>query len=487
MLKKFMALFCAAMLLAMPVMGEMPEPEFYETNMIIGESSDRFGQEITLYYSTADGTSITPVRRTVMISAGESIVQRALSELMISPNSSDLLPVVPGDTRITDVEECGGFVTVNLALDASSPQNGEDLLRINSAVCNTLTALEGVENVNVLINSRQESVCGLPMGVMGESDNSITVNMARYQAESERLDGVEGQLVSRVAALYFPSVNGQLMLPELREITFSGADYAGALLDALVDGSLVGGISASYLTVAVDELPEAGEVYVNSRGLRVLDISISDALRDYLILQGVADWQMAASLTLTMCSFIPELDGIRVNINGEVMREINIKGSVRQLDDGLITRDMFEMYVGGIGKLYFPTEDGKLTEVRRAMSSRRAASAYSLLLQLISGPSAADTGAVACMPEGIAADDVLGVAIEYGVATVNMSYDFYRLCQNIDESEERLLVYSVVNTLCTLRNVEAVSILIEGEKVDTLANSIYLKTELMPNPGFISE
>ena len=72
-----------------------------------------------------------------------------------------------------------------------------------------------------------------------------------------------------------------------------------------------------------------------------------------------------------------------------------------------------------------------------------------------------------------------------GTATLNMTSDFYRLCQLMTEEEERLLVYSIVNTLCTLPSVSAVRITIEGEIIESLAGSIYLTGGLLPNPGII--
>ena len=55
----------------------------------------------------------------------------------------------------------------------------------------------------------------------------------------------------------------------------------------------------------------------------------------------------------------------------------------------------------------------------------------------------------------------------------------------LDEAEERVLVYAIVNTLCALPDVSEVAILIEGERVETLSNGIYLKTALMENPGMV--
>ena len=89
------------------------------------------------------------------------------------------------------------------------------------------------------------------------------------------------------------------------------------------------------------------------------------------------------------------------------------------------------------------------------------------------------------MPAGITANDIRGISVSDGTATLNMTADFYRLCQLMNEEEERLLVYSIVNTLCELPDIYSVKLLVEGEQIETLAGSIYLSGELLPNPGII--
>ena len=55
----------------------------------------------------------------------------------------------------------------------------------------------------------------------------------------------------------------------------------------------------------------------------------------------------------------------------------------------------------------------------------------------------------------------------------------------MDYVAERNLVYSIVNTLTELSNVNRVRFFFEGRSAGELANSIYLNTTLLPNPGLI--
>ncbi len=488
MIQRIATAVLALLLTALPALAELPEPASEPTDMILGETRGVRRTEAVIYYKALDGTELTAVRRTLEVPEGETVVQAALEELLSPRGTSNVVSVAPGDAEILGIETARGFVTVNLSVDIASIQSDQELLMMIAAISNTLLSLSGVTGVNVLIDSRQESAFGLPTGVTTASEGDVTVLAAQYQVEEERFLGTEESAVelTRTVALYFPSVNGQWVLPELRRVSFQDADYAAQLLDELIAGSSGGSAYASFLSGGVSVLAAEPQLYVTSAGERVLDVYLTGALRDFLILQGISEWQMAAAIALTMTTFIPELDAVSIYIDGTALTQLNVRGNLRSFSDGLLRRADFAPYIGGVAPIYFSDGQGGLIKVERAMSARRAQSAYSLILQLISGPSSSETGAHAVMPLGATADDLLGVSIADGVAAVNFSANFYRLCQTLDAADERTLVYAIVNTLCEMPDVNAVSILIEGERVETLANDIYLKSDLMPNPGMVN-
>ncbi len=487
MLKRVRLIAIALFMIALPALAELPLPPDQPTDMILGEARGAYRTDAVIYYKTLDGTGLSAVRRTLEVPEGETAVRIALEELLSPKGVTNVISVAPGDAQIIGIESACGLVTVNLSIDAASLQSEQELLLMTTAISNTLRSIAGVEAVTVLIGSRQESMFDLPMGVATSSEGDLTVLAAQYQAEKERfLDAEEATAeLSRTVALYFPSINGQWVLPELRRVAFADADYAAHLLDELIAGSTSGGAYASFLSSGVGVMTTQPQIYVSSGGERVLDVYLTGALRDYFILQGISEWQMAAAITLTMTTFIPKLDAVSIYIDGAAMTKLNVRGNIHTFSDGLLRRNLFSAYVGGIAPIYFSDGQGGLVKVERAMSARRAQSAYSLVLQLISGPSSSEAGASAVMPLGVTADDLLGVSIEDGVAVVNLSANFYRLCQALNVTGERTLVYSIVNTLCEMPDVSAVTILIEGARVDTLANEIYLKTNLIPNPGMV--
>ena len=87
---------------------------------------------------------------------------------------------------------------------------------------------------------------------------------------------------------------------------------------------------------------------------------------------------------------------------------------------------------------------------------------------------------------GIAGTDLLGVSVDAGVATVNLSALFYWACQELDGSTEAAIVYSMVNTLCGLPRIREVRFLVEGYVTESLGGNLYMKGTLFPNPGLIA-
>ena len=118
------------------------------------------------------------------------------------------------------------------------------------------------------------------------------------------------------------------------------------------------------------------------------------------------------------------------------------------------------------------------------MSRSAAVSPKRILAEMISVGDPGD-GLSSVFPVGIQPEDILGVEVSSGVAVVNLSGGFYSRCQMLDSSAERRLVYAVIHVLTQLDGIRAVRFLVEGMGVDTLVQSIYLRTALLPDPGIV--
>ncbi|MBO4298397.1 MAG: GerMN domain-containing protein, partial [Clostridia bacterium] len=155
------------------------------------------------------------------------------------------------------------------------------------------------------------------------------------------------------------------------------------------------------------------------------------------------------------------------------------------VEGGVLTRDLFERTMGQLATIYMTSSDGSLRRLGRAMAAEDAVSPRMVLEKLFADPAAWDEGVVRVIPDGLSVDDLLGVRVADGLATLNFSAAFYAGCQRLTAQQERNLVYALVNTLTERGDVTAVRFQFEGETVPVLVHSISLYGPLVRNPGLI--
>jgi len=451
--------------------------------MILGETLSNSFSEITLYFSSQDGTSFTTVTRSVLRESGQSLPEAAMAALLDYSDNRGIRTI--GDIKLISCEYACGTVTVNLSIDARNVQNPQDLLALEVSIANTLLGINGVRGANVLIGNVSESFCQLPLGVQTEQIVSVTASYAQLQVERERVSQADAEPVTRQALLYFPTVTGDWLVPELREISSRPDGFVTALIDALKAGPQRETCAVPSIPEGVALLEEAPTIQTLQNGERILELNFSSTLANYLAFSGLEVWKLAGSLSLTMCSFLPELDAVRIMVNGDPITMCERGKTLMRFPEGLIHRRDFSGCIGSTATLFLVDEGGSLQPVQRAVSMRSALSPRSLLVELINYNRTGGGPLRFPLPEGIYPEDLLGVQTSGGIARINLSGNFYRCCQSLGPLEERSLVYAMVNTLCQLGGIRGVRFYVEGRAADTLAGGIYLKSVLLPNPGIV--
>lgn len=124
-------------------------------------------------------------------------------------------------------------------------------------------------------------------------------------------------------------------------------------------------------------------------------------------------------------------------------------------------------------QLYFATKDGmNLVVEERAVRGDRVTAAVE---ELIRGPRSEELSST--IPNGAA---LLSIKVEKGLCTVNFNENLVKNHWG-GSTGELLTVYSIVNTLCQFPGIERVQLLIEGQKVETLAGHLMLDESLKPD------
>ena len=464
----------------------LPEPAQEDQDMILGERRSGRTVDVTLYFPASDGAGFSTVTRSIRAEQGEELLEAAVTALLSAHPGNESMSLSNGDTRLLSCEYACETATVNLSIDARSAQNPQELLALETAIGNTLLGIDGVKGVNVLIGGQSEGFWQLPLGVQTETVSSVTASYAQLQAERDRLRQADAMPVSRKVLVYFPTSDSSWLVPELRDAVFHTSDFAGALVALLQSGPLDGTCAIPSIPEGVELLDEHPEISTLPGGERVLSLNFSAALANYLAFSGLEVWELAGSIVLTACSFLPEIDAVRIMVNGDPITICEMGDGIVSFPEGLMRRSDFASRVGSVASLYLVNQNDRLQLVRRAVSTRSAYSPRSLITKLFSY--AGGGGAVVRLPvpRSLYPEDLLGISVSGGIARVNLSAGFYRACQSLSPEDERNLVYAMVNTLCQLEDIRAVRFYVEGLAADTLAGSIYLKSPLMPNPGIVA-
>ena len=467
-----------------PLEISLPVPSDEPENMILGESVSGAMTEVALYQAAPDFSGFSTVTQSLRTEVGESLPEAAARALLVM--GSGLGSMAASDVKLLGFEYACGTATANLSIDARNVTSPQALLAMEAAIGNTLLGIDGVRGVNVLVGGVSEGCCQLPLGVQTQPIQSVTAAYAQTQAESDRLSQPDAAPVQRQALLYFPTDSGEWLVPELRGVSAGAEGFEAALIEALKSGPRDEACAVASIPEGAELMEGGPQIETLGTGERVLSLNFSSTLANYMAFSGLEVWELAGSVTLTMCSFLPELDAVRIMVNGEPITMCAIGDVILQLPDGLMRRGDFAGRVGSVATLVLLDSGDQLTRVERPVSTRSALSAKSLLTELFSFTGIEGDLYRLPVSQPLSTEDVLGVQVVGGVARVNLSANFYRSCQSLSPRAERDLVYAMVNTLCELGGIRAVRFYIEGRAADTLAGSIYLRSALMPNPGLIA-
>ena len=441
-----------------------------QDEQILGDNSMVQTREVTLYYFSQNESEPGSVTRRVSVKQNDNLIETVLLEL------SHL-----GTYDFISVECSCGIVTVDLSVETAANLSRAEIYRLCVSVANTLLGLEEVEAVNILIGGQSCTVYNLPQGVFTEQITNVSVAYAQIQAESE-LYSEQGGSISRHVMFYFPAKSGDWFLPEVKTVSFDANNVLNEVFNALMDGPQTRACCYSPIPVGVDYLPDLPTVDVSDTGERIITLNFSSALYDYLAFAGIDSEQLYGSVALTLLSFYPETAAVQIQVGG-----VPVVDTVDGFANGLIYRSDYTAMIGSSACLFCANAQNKLTSVEQPMSQATSVSAINLLREMISMNVSDNENLHSVFPDGIVPEDILGISLDGRVATVNLSAAFYAHCQNLSNEEEHLLIYAMVNALCELEQIGAVSFRVEGTLFESLSGEIYMKSSLLPDPGLISD
>lgn len=503
-----LALLCLALSLSLCACNGQTTPETpvvtlppAEVSFVapVGDAALEYTEEVTLFLPRHDGLRLVEEKAQINFSPVRPYAESVVRALLAYTGNEEAR-AVGGDVKLTlygtsPVEVSRNVVTVNLGASALQLDR-KDFYVACQSITNTLVHLQSIQHVNILVAGK---AIGLDIGntlPMGSLTENPSQDLSAVYAQLLSRRPSEGETVydkafSADVTLYFPLASAQGMVAENRTISFSNLSFPDMVVTILRQ------LAAGPEDAAIDspELPLLGELLTStptlveeSTGGQTLKLSFAHNLDDMLEAYGLSRQQSMASLCYTLCTFFPNLSGLRVTVDGAAVDPLLLTEDTSTSDQkgDPFLRASFEDLLYDYVTLYLADESQtSLCRIQRPIPCYQSTSPRVLLKQLSLGPQPSDSvqGLTGLMAEGSITDTtLLGLSLVDGALLVNFSPAFAEIGQGLSETAERLLAYGLVNTLCVDRHVSSVCFFQSGAQFDGFGSPLYWRGVFYPLP-----
>lgn len=464
----------------------------------IGDAALEYKDTATLYLPSRDGISLVSLETELSFSLVRPVPETIIRALIAHGGNRDATPL-GGNVRLSlyganPVEISRNVATVNLSASALQLDR-EELYIVCQAIANTLTELDEISYVNVLVVDKPVGLDisnTLPMGAL-ESNFAQDLGAVYEQLLSRRVTTEQAAsstpLLANIA-LYFPLLNSDGLICEERTLSFENQhmpDMVVAILRELASGPADSSIVSTELPLLADLLISPPKVIQNHpAGGQIISLDFTHNLDDMLDAYGVTRKQCTASLCYTLSSFFPNVSGIILSINGTAINEMMLtdESATRLTEDHVFLRSAFASLIYDYCTIYFVDEETQMpTPSRRAIPYHQCTNPRVLLCELAKGPLPGDSRpelAPVMEKNAITDTTILGFAIKDKTLLTNFAPSFAKLGTDLTGAEERLLAYSLVNTLCMNEQVQAVCFYQSGSQFESFSGEIYWSGLFLP-------
>ena len=254
-----------------------------------------------------------------------------------------------------------------------------------------------------------------------------------------------------------------------------------AILRELAAGPSASDIQSPPLPLLADLLTSDPVLQnTDESGGSIISLDFAHNLVEMLDAYGITIRQSMASLCNTLSTFFPNVAGIRVSVNG-----VPVVVSTAKANDILLREDFSDLLFD-YATLYFASQDQKaLVPSDRPIPYRHTSNPRMLLMELSKGPTELDSepNLLPVIHGAPLSDtDMLGFSLSDDTLLVNFSPSFSSVDKSVSGSDERLLAYSLVNTLCLNERIKSVCFFRSGSQFDGPSGEIYWPGLFYPLP-----
>ena len=441
-----------------------------------------------LYFINQEGTALVPVSRKETVSGAQTNLRAALDALLQGPSEDEkeaFWPDIEGVHASAGLRVSGRFAEVDLP-SRYRLLPPETLYVVRQAVAETVCAA-GADSVSVLVGGREEGLdlaATLPAGVFTRvSGMELASRYALFEDEKRG-----GEPFVRMAVIYLPSADGQLLFPVLRNVSCASATPVECLYALLAEMGRTD--SRSEETAAIpaplsylEEMPDV--VRTGDGAYRIIRLHFADSLTGALSAAGCPLPIYLAAMTETLMGFVPGVDGLQITIGRRVLTELSFEaqGKSARFADGVLTRSSLPDLLGAYQTVYVPDgESGRLRRSSVPVPAGKATDARRMLENSILSLQQSRL-----LPDTLDGQDIYAIRTERSDFVVNLSERFRDVLLGMPERQAAMAVYAMVNTMTEGRRQKGVVFFFAGKQVDGFAGGMTLRGRMLRNPGIVKQ
>lgn len=153
-----------------------PDAALPAANQPAGKEAGQETMRLVVYYAARDGLHVAP--QTVTVPKNAQPAQTALELLVAGTSNPELISVVPPGTKVlgVTVKDHIAYANFDDKLVKNSPGGSTNERLLVSTIVDTLTAVPGVEKVQILVNNNKVATINGHMdisGPLGRQDQGV--------------------------------------------------------------------------------------------------------------------------------------------------------------------------------------------------------------------------------------------------------------------------------------------------------------------------
>jgi len=435
-----------------------------------------------LNFLSADGNHLMTEVRAVEVLPGESDEKAVIRALISGPTDTRTMSrVLSTSIELVSVEKSGRVLNIELSANYSYYSELE-MLKIRAALANTLTSLFDIDYINVYVDGMDPGYLGMPLGAFRPTTLDLSLLCDQIIQEQKRITDDDTYDERRVITFYVPDPDGKFLIADPEEHAIetvsSGETVERNYLRTVIFGLMTGPRAELFggFNLVAEPL-----IVLDENNRRTALVILKERPENEILAYG--------SLVYTITGFVCNVSSVTIAVgsdNAAGYEPITDVEGLGRFENGVFTRKDFAGLIGDYVTLYAPHESAySLIRYTVAVPQAERSDPEKLLRELFGARSLPD-GAISPLPEGVGEEDVLSIKLCGSVAVVNLSGNFLARCAELDQREEYLLVYSMVNTLTEIAEITSVQFTFDGFTRQKL-NRIDVSGPLYRNFGLIEK